>query len=131
MPDQMTQQAVSPYLYYDDGVAAMDYLVNVFGFEERARAVREDGSLNHGEVVHRGAVIMLGTPPDGAGHAQVDPDARRDCSLMVYVEDVDAHFEHARDAGAHVVDEPMDQGYGRVWCGADPEGFRWYFTEAQ
>ena len=48
----------------------------------------------------------------------------------MYVEDVDAHFAHARDAGATIHAEPEDQAYGdRRYDAEDPEGHRWSFAQ--
>ncbi len=48
--------------------------------------------------------------------------------LAVLVDDVDAHCEHARAAGAVIDHRPQDQPYGRREYGArDPEGHRWWF----
>ena len=56
-------------------------------------------------------------------------EARR-CDIYVYVDDVDAHYERARTAGAEIIDEPEDQVYGERRYGAvDPEGHRWYFSQ--
>ena len=46
----MSRQKIVPYLYYEDGVAAMDYLCKTFGFEEREKVMRDDGTFMHGEV---------------------------------------------------------------------------------
>lgn len=43
---------------------------------------------------------------------------------------VDAHFRHARDAGAKILHEPQDRFYGDRRYGAeDPEGHQWYFAQ--
>jgi uncharacterized glyoxalase superfamily protein PhnB len=49
--------------------------------------------------------------------------------LFCQVEDVNAHFQRARDAGAVVMAEPEDQPYGfRVYRAMDLEGHRWLFA---
>ena len=56
-------------------------------------------------------------------------------NLMVYVDDVDAHCNQARAAGARVVAEPTVHDYGsEYWAdksyGAlDPEGHLWWFSQ--
>jgi uncharacterized glyoxalase superfamily protein PhnB len=56
-------------------------------------------------------------------------------SLMVYVDDVDAHCAQARAAGAKIVDQPALHDYGKdYWAdrsyGAfDPEGHLWWFAQ--
>jgi uncharacterized glyoxalase superfamily protein PhnB len=49
--------------------------------------------------------------------------------IVVYVDDVDAHYEHAVAAGATIDSKPTDQEYGQREYGArDPEGHRWWFA---
>jgi uncharacterized glyoxalase superfamily protein PhnB len=56
-------------------------------------------------------------------------------SLMVYVDDLDAHFERARAAGARIHEEPKTTDYGEeYWTDRgyeceDPEGHRWWFCQ--
>ena len=115
---------IIPYLPYEDGDAAVDWLVKAFGFEERMRMHMPDGSLGHAELEHGGELIMLGTPPDYRSPAS--EGRRSDVMVHVYVDDVDAHFAHARDAGATILEEPNDQPYGdRRYMAADPEGHVW------
>jgi uncharacterized glyoxalase superfamily protein PhnB len=49
--------------------------------------------------------------------------------VLVHVDDVDAHFEHAREAGATILSEPEDTGHGRSYRAADLEGHRWMFDQ--
>ena len=50
--------------------------------------------------------------------------------IYVEVDDVDAHFERARAAGAEILREPHDEEYGhRRYDVVDPEGHRWYFAQ--
>ena len=44
MPD------VIPFLTYEDGIAALEWLAEVFGFTETARFTSSDGRLSHGEM---------------------------------------------------------------------------------
>ena len=49
---------------------------------------------------------------------------------VVYVDDVDAHFAQAREAGATIATEPEDQPHGaRTYRATDPEGHRWIFSQ--
>jgi uncharacterized glyoxalase superfamily protein PhnB len=49
--------------------------------------------------------------------------------LVVFVDDVDAHYHHARSGGATVDSPPTDQPYGqREYSARDPEGNLWYFA---
>ncbi len=63
MPDRRTDPQVVPYLLYADAGAAMDWLIKIFAFTERARDIDSDGTVRHGELVlGGGGVIMLGSP---------------------------------------------------------------------
>ena len=125
----MTAQGVIPVLTYRDIAAAHDFLVRAFGFASGGVHRSPDGVAVHGEVrvgdapiwLHRvSAEHQLDSPLSGtAAHA----------GLVVYVDDIDAHYAAARAAGARIDSEPADQPYGQREYGArDPEGHRWYFA---
>ena len=121
-------QRIIPYLYYQDGPAALEFLRKAFGFEERTRELRADGTLMHAEVVYRGNVVMLGTPVDN-GPLPLRDLPTRHSSVMCYVDDLDAHFAKAKEAGATIVSELQDKSYGdRMYAATDPEGHQWYFA---
>ena len=123
----MTQK-ITPYLFYEDVDAALEFLARAFGFEEVLRFTGENGYVNHAEMRLGDESIMLGAPgkdfrnPKQLGQATV--------GIHVVVDDVDAHYERARAAGAEIVMEPTDQAYGdRRYDAADPEGHHWYFAQ--
>ena len=125
-PDDMTR--ITPYLYYRDVAAALDWLTRAFGLRERTRMAMPDGSVGHAEMEYADGVLMLGCP--GADYRNPGALGASTQSLYVYVEDVDAHFRHAREAGAEILDEPADQFYGdRRYGAVDPEGHVWYFAQ--
>jgi PhnB protein len=123
----MTQQ-ITPYLLYEDGEAAIEFLSGAFGFREVDRTTGGAGGLHAElEVSPGGGRIYLGQPPAGFENpAKVG----RTSLLYVVVEDVDAHYERARGAGAAIVEEPNDlpHGHRRYGC-ADPQGHEWYFAQ--
>ena len=112
-----------------DGIRALRFLCEAFGFEERLRMPRPDGTLMHAEAGLGDSVVMLGTPVDDAGKPSVGPVAVRHGSVMCYVDDVDAHHARARDAGATIVTAPYDRPDGlRMFTATDPEGHEWHFA---
>jgi uncharacterized glyoxalase superfamily protein PhnB len=133
--------AVIPMLAYEDGAAAIDWLVEAFGFEERERWADDDGTIVHAELATGSGTIMLATPTPH----YVGPKRLRELSaevrkmyevpyvidgVLVEVDDVDAHFARARDAGATILSEPADQESGiRHYRAEDPEGHRWMFSQ--
>jgi PhnB protein len=119
---------ISPYLYYRDVAAAMDWLARAFGLKERLRMPGPDGSVMHGEMELADGLVMMGCPsPTYRNPSQLGQATH---SLYVYVEDVDKHYRHARDAGAKILAEPEDKFYGdRTYGAEDPEGHQWYFAQ--
>jgi PhnB protein len=118
---------ITPYLYYEDVAGALSWLARAFGFRERLRMPGPDGKIMHAEMQLADGVIMMGCPgPDYRNPKRLEGVT---CSLYVYVDGVDAHFEHARKAGAKILEEPADQFYGdRRYGVEDPEGHHWYFA---
>ncbi|HEV2901855.1 MAG TPA: VOC family protein [Gaiellaceae bacterium] len=117
---------IAPYLLYEDGAAAIDFLTKAFGFEEVMR-MDEGGIVNHAELRLGDDSIMLGSP--GEGYESPRKADHRTSLVHVYVDDVDTHFERAKAAGAEIVQEPTDQEYGdRRYDAKDPEGQLWSFA---
>ena len=90
--------------------------------EEGSRAADRSGIA--GDEIARFGTKMI-SPMTAGGVTQ---------SLMIYVDDVDAHCEQAREHGAKIVDEPSLHDYGedywadRSYGALDPEGHMWWFT---
>src|SRR5437867_2168949 len=123
----MSYPTLSPYLYYEDTAAAMEFLERAFGFRERMRTTNDDGTLSHCEMQFGDAVVMMGTPP---GHKSPAHLGQVTVGMYVLVDDVDAHYRRAVDAGAQVEAAPVDQAYGvRSYGALDPEGHQWWFAQ--
>jgi uncharacterized glyoxalase superfamily protein PhnB len=130
--------SVIPMIAYRDGPAAMDWLAAAFGFVEKTRILGEGGRLSHGEMQAGDGTVMLATPSldyEGpAAHREHCERARAWSTVpyiidgvLVYVGDVQAHFERARGAGARILSEPEDGP--RRYRVEDLEGHRWFFME--
>ena len=120
---------IIPQLPYQDVLAAIDFLERAFGFSERRDARIEYPGGVHAEMEIGEGLIMLGGP---GGHGAFPPKGEGNPSslIMVYVDDVDAHFERARGAGATIVAELADKFFGdRVYEALDREGHRWSFHQ--
>jgi PhnB protein len=129
-------------LAYEDGAAAIDWLVDAFGFEERLRHADDEGTITHAELEAGGGTIMLATPtPDYVSPRrmrELSAEARKMAEvpyvidgLLIQVDDVDAHFAHAKEAGATILSEPEDvPSFGvRHYRVEDLEGHRWMFSQ--
>lgn len=116
--------SVLPVLSYDDVRAAVEWLARVFGFAERVQIGDHRAQLSAGD----GAVIVA-----DATHGRRSPagEDRVTHSVMVRVQDVDAHYRVAVTAGAQVTSEPIDYSHGeRQYSVRDPAGHLWTFTES-
>ena len=122
---------ITPHLFYDDVGAAIDWLVEAFGFEIRLRMTDKDGAVVHGDLEMADSLVMVGLASEGAGRESPQSlGGKVSQRLYVFVDDVDAHFERARSAGAEVMSEPREQFYGdKVYECVDLEGHRWKFAQ--
>jgi uncharacterized glyoxalase superfamily protein PhnB len=131
---------VIPMIAYENGPAAMDWLARAFGFRERTRMLGDNGRLSHGEMEAGQGMIMLATPSphyQGPKHHREKCDAAARWSevpyivdgVLVYVDDIDSHFERAKAGGATIL-SPLEQGQeGKRYRAEDLEGHRWMFLE--
>ena len=120
---------VIPVLTYQDIAAAHDFLIRVFGFNGGGVHRNAEGQAIHGEVGAGDTIVWLHRVM--AEHQLESPQALdiANTGLFVYVDDVDAHYEQARMAGARIDSPPVDQPYGQREYGArDLEGHRWWFA---
>lgn len=126
--DNESSGAFVPYLFYSNAPAAIDFLCRAFGFEERFRYPMPDGKIGHAEIAHRKSLVMLASVwEEGGCSSPLDLPAVHS-QVFCAVDDVDRHYERARDAGATIVTEPTDQHGHRQYRVIDPEGHRWVFT---
>jgi uncharacterized glyoxalase superfamily protein PhnB len=122
------EQRVTPYLLYEDGAGAIDFLTKAFGFREKMRSAGEAGGFHAElEIAPDGGLIYLGQRPAGFRNPAV---VGKTSLVYVIVDDVDRHYESAKAAGAQIVDEPKDQSYGyRHYGCVDPQGHEWWFAQ--
>jgi PhnB protein len=117
---------VSPYLAVDGAAAAIDFYTRVLGAKERGRMGGPGGKIGHAELEIGDSLIMLADEFPEMG--QVGPKAvgGTPVTISVYVDDVDAVFQRALDAGATSVRPVENQFYGdRLGMFVDPFGHRW------
>lgn len=119
---------ISPALYYRDAHAAIAYLERAFGFERRLVVPDESGGVAHAELTYRDSVVMVGAAkPEKGWVSPLDLPAVNQ-TVSVVVDDVDAHYERARAAGARVVRALTEESYGgRGYEVRDIENNSWYF----
>ena len=114
---------VVPVLVYPDVREAVAWLAEAFGFVERVR-IGEDHRAQL--AVGEGAVIVA----DVRGDRRPPRPGESTHSVLVRVDDANAHCERARRAGARILMEPTDFEYGeRQYQAEDPAGHHWTFSE--
>ena len=134
---------LSSSLCYQDAAKAIDWLCDAFGFELRLKVEGEPGQIIHSELTYGEGVIMVsqerhespGRPwmlkvrsPKSQGGVCTQ-------SIMLYVDDANAHCAHARSRGATIIDEPSTHDYGeeywadRSYGAMDLEGHMWWITQ--
>jgi uncharacterized glyoxalase superfamily protein PhnB len=113
---------VVPYLSYRDAAAALAFLSRAFGLAVTTRW-DDGGVVQHAEVMLGDGAVMIGT----ADHpAATVTDRSVGQGVYLVVDDVEATFARALDAGATVVFEPEDTEWGtRRARVLDPEGYEW------
>lgn len=120
-------ESITPHVMYEDGAAAVEFLTSAFGFREVLRHHSPEGRVWHAELELGDGTIMLGEP--GSEYRSPRRLGGVTVAIHVYVDDVDAHYERSKAAGAAVGDEPADQEYGdRSYRAEDPEGHQWVFA---
>jgi PhnB protein len=122
---------IVPQIPYEDIPAALSFLERAFGFREirSSRMAGAGGVIHHANVEFGGSVIGIGT--QGA-HGAMSPKSAGSASqyISVYVDDIDAHYERARAAGAQIGRGPRDHAREyRAYEALDLEGHRWRFVQ--
>lgn len=118
---------VLPHITYQNVAEAMAWLTTAFGFSEHFRYGESGGRVQGAQMRLGNAWIMVNSArPGSASPAQIGHSTQ---SLTVFVEDVNAHFERAKSAGAKVVENLHETEYGERQYGVeDLEGHRWLFA---
>lgn len=109
-------------LYYARPVEAARWLGRVFQLRSWTEVLETaEGTwieFHHGNV----AILLFQREGEREGASTDMP--------WVYVDDLDAHFEHAKSEGATIVSEIQQRGY-RAYTAEDLEGRRWTFAQAR
>ena len=117
---------VTPYLIVDGASAAIDFYRDVLGATERMRMAAPDDKLGHAELEIGDSLIMLADEAPDMGALGPKSVGGTPVTVHVYVEDADAVFERAVDAGAKALRQIEDRFYGdRSGEFEDPFGHHW------
>ena len=114
-------RSVIPYLVVPGAADLLEFLKGSFGGREKERHARPDGSIMHAEVLIGDSMIMLGD-----SSPEFEPTRS---SVHLYLEDVDAAYKRALQAGGESLREPADQFYGDRSAGIkDRFGNEWWLA---
>jgi uncharacterized glyoxalase superfamily protein PhnB len=123
-------------LYYEDVEKAIEWLSRAFGFVERFR-YGAPGNVGGAQLVAGGGTVMISKSWVGQGPGWNDgislahPRAGELSAIVsVHVDDVDRHFERAKEFGARIIHEPETYAFGeRQYTAEDLGGYRWAFSQ--
>jgi uncharacterized glyoxalase superfamily protein PhnB len=114
----MPSSTVVPVVPYPDIGAAITWLCDTFGFTMRLRIANRRAQLNIGD----GALILTEQRPT---------DQRAGSVIMVRLDNVDEHHQHASQRGARVISPPASYPYGeRQYTVEDLAGHHWTFSQS-
>lgn len=123
---------IIPSARYRDAHAAIEWLCNVFGFHKQAVYEGPNGTVAHAELTLGGGMFMLGSESnEGEFHRSsislAETGGRETLGLYLVVEDCDAVYARAKQAGAEIVQELQSPPYGgKVFACRDGEGHIWW-----
>lgn len=119
---------VIPLLVCNDIAVEHDFLVNVLGFASGGLESDGEGNVVHGEVrANSMAVYLHALSPEH--RLEAPSGSANHGGIVVFVDDVDAHYTRVLAAGVTPDSEPVDQAYGQREYGVtDPEGHRWWIA---
>lgn len=110
---------ITPYLLVASAAQPIDFLKQAFAGDETGRAQSADGTIIHAKVRIGDSILEM-----GEAHGEFQP---MPCMIHLYVNDADAIYNRAMQAGAAPLLDPADQPYGdhigavrdsfgNVWC---------------
>jgi uncharacterized glyoxalase superfamily protein PhnB len=110
---------VTPVLTVHGAAKLIEFLTQAFDAKEIYRLPGPNGEVVHAEVKIGDSMVMVGEATD-----QWKP---MPATIALYVEDTDAWYKRALQAGATSVREPSDQFYGDRSAGVkDSAGNQWW-----
>jgi PhnB protein len=118
---------LTPYLSVKGAAQAIEFYKRAFGATERCRIPGPDGkSVGHAEIVIGNSIVMLADESPAFGNTSPQTLKGTPVCFALYVEDADATYQQAVDAGATVLRPIADQFYGdRAGTVQDPFGHNW------
>ncbi len=120
--------SLNPYLNVRNAAGAIEFYEKVFGAINKGAMKMPDGKIGHAELMIGDSTLMLADENKEWGNPAPESVGGTASGIALYVDDVDAVFKRAVEAGATVLPgmEPKDQFYGDRSAGIlDPFGHKW------
>jgi uncharacterized glyoxalase superfamily protein PhnB len=131
MSDLYRPKGLSSAVCYLDPKTAFRWLEEAFGFEPLMVILDENENIAHSEMKYGDSVVMIGNEWSADHRSPKSVGGKNTQTVHVQLargEDIDAHCERARKAGAEILQEPSTQFYGdRTYRARDAEGHIWTF----
>jgi uncharacterized glyoxalase superfamily protein PhnB len=130
--EQIDIARLSLGVYYARPAAAARWLAEVFGFEPVDDLPQGADPLPEGQYGHPWIEFRLGNSALNVFKlvGERTGDVRTHVP-WVYVDDLQAHFAHAKGSGATIVEEIHAYPGSSVYVADDLEGHRWTFSQAR
>ena len=114
---------ITPYFAVRDAAGLIDFLKRAFAVDVLEQMAMPDGTVMHAQLRIGDSMVMIGQLPKEGEHKLMP------AMLYMYVEDADAVFNKAVQAGGKVIMAPVDQFYGdRSGAVEDPAGNQWWIS---
>ena len=122
-----TRNRAVPALAVHDASRALEFYSKAFGAKEVSERIPWEGKVGHAEFEIEGARVMLA---DEFPAYNKSPKTLGGTPVIIHidVEDVDAFFARAVEAGAKVLQPIKNEPYGRICKLEDPFGHTWFFN---
>ena len=118
--------SVTPYLIVDGAAKAIAFYKKAFSAVELFRMEGPDGRIGHAEIKIGDSPVMLADEHPEMNYRSPTALGNTPVGLMIYVNDCDAVYNQAVEAGAKVLKPLTDQFYGdRSGTVSDPFGHQW------
>lgn len=129
----MNNSRIIPTMRYNDAQAAIKWLCEVLGFEEKMVVPGEASSIAHAQLTMGNGMVMVSSARATEYDNQVKPpqDLGGICtqSVYIYVENLDEHYESTVASGAEISIPFYDEEHGRGYGVKDREGQLWNFGD--
>ncbi len=119
--------SITPHIICKDAAKAIDFYSKAFGAKEICRMPMPDGkTVGHCEMQFGNARVMLADEFPDMGCVSPQSIGGTPVTIHLYVDDVDAAFKQATDAGCEVAMPVTDMFWGdRYGKLTDPFGHHW------